>query len=52
MNSDLIRRSDLLEKKYLIRGRLAASPNHEDSWVDLVGYAACGAELACRGGAV
>lgn len=32
--------------------RLAASPNHEDSWVDLAGYAACGAELACRGGAV
>ena len=32
--------------------RLAASPNHEDSWVDLVGYAACGAELACRGGEV
>ena len=50
MNNDLIRRSYLLEKKYLIRGRLAASPNHEDSWVDLVG--ACGAELACRGGAV
>lgn len=32
--------------------RLAVSPNHEDSWVDLAGYAACGAELACRGGAV
>lgn len=32
--------------------RLTASPNHEDSWVDLAGYAACGAELACRGGAV
>ena len=27
-------------------------PNHEDSWVDMAGYAACGAELACRGGAV
>lgn len=52
MNNDLIRRSDLLAKKCLIRGHLAASPNHEDSWVDLAGYAACGAELACRGGAV
>lgn len=46
MNNYLIQRSDLLEKKYLIRGRLAASPNHEDSWVDMTGYA------ACRGGAV
>lgn len=46
MNNDLIRRSDLLAKKCLIRGHLAASPNHEDPWVDLVGYAACGAELA------
>lgn len=26
--------------------RLAASPGHEDSWVDLAGYAACGAECA------
>ena len=32
--------------------RLASSPNHEDSWVDLAGYAACGAEIACRGGTV
>lgn len=26
--------------------RLANTPNHEDSWVDLVGYAALGAEVA------
>lgn len=32
--------------------RLANNPEHMDSWVDLAGYAACGAELACRGGAV
>lgn len=32
--------------------RLASNPEHMDSWVDLAGYAACGAELACRGGAV
>ena len=26
--------------------RLAANPSHMDSWVDLAGYAACGAEVA------
>ena len=30
--------------------RLAQSPDHEDSWVDLAGYAACGAEIACARG--
>jgi hypothetical protein len=25
--------------------RLRANPTHEDSWVDIAGYAACGAEL-------
>lgn len=28
--------------------RLENQPNHQDSWVDLAGYAACGAEIACR----
>lgn len=26
--------------------RIAANPQHRDSWVDLAGYAACGAEAA------
>lgn len=26
--------------------RLIQTPNHEDSWVDLAGYAACGAEVS------
>lgn len=26
--------------------RLTANPTHGDSWVDLAGYAACGAEVA------
>jgi len=26
-------------------GRLSANPTHDDSWVDLAGYAACGSEL-------
>jgi len=26
--------------------RLKTNPSHADSWVDLAGYAACGAELA------
>ena len=26
--------------------RLEETPNHEDSWIDLAGYAACGAEVA------
>lgn len=26
--------------------RIAANPNHMDSWVDLAGYAACGGEIA------
>lgn len=32
--------------------RISENPQQMDSWVDLAGYAACGAELACRGGAV
>lgn len=27
-------------------GRLANSPDHLDTWVDIAGYAACGAEVA------
>jgi len=27
-------------------GRITQNPCHEDNWVDLAGYAACGAELA------
>ena len=30
--------------------RLAQSPDHEDSWIDLAGYTACGAEIACARG--
>lgn len=26
--------------------RLRVKPNHEDSWVDIAGYAACGGEIA------
>lgn len=26
-------------------GRLSANPTHDDSWIDLAGYAACGSEL-------
>lgn len=28
--------------------RLQQSPNHRDSWVDLAGYAACGAECGLK----
>jgi hypothetical protein len=28
--------------------RLQTSPNHRDSWVDLAGYAACGAECGLK----
>lgn len=28
--------------------RIATSPAYEDSWVDLAGYAACGAEVATK----
>lgn len=28
--------------------RLATNPGHADSWVDLAGYAACGAEIATK----
>lgn len=28
--------------------RLQNSPTHEDSWVDIAGYAACGADLTSR----
>lgn len=28
--------------------RLRNSPNHRDSWVDLAGYAACGAECGLK----
>jgi len=26
--------------------RLMETPDHEDSWVDIAGYGACGAEIA------
>ncbi len=29
--------------------RLSASPDHEDSWVDIAGYAACGGEIGTTG---
>ena len=29
--------------------RLATSPDHRDNWIDIAGYAACGAECACKG---
>jgi hypothetical protein len=28
--------------------RLASAPGHDDSWTDLAGYAACGAECALK----
>jgi hypothetical protein len=28
--------------------RIKATPNHRDSWVDMAGYAACGAECALK----
>lgn len=31
-------------------GRLAESPNHRDSWLDVAGYAALGAEVAATEG--
>jgi hypothetical protein len=31
--------------------RLKHSPEHRDSWVDLAGYAACGAECGLKGSA-
>jgi hypothetical protein len=30
--------------------RLTANPTHADSWIDLAGYAACGAEVSGSGG--
>ena len=32
--------------------RISENPQHMDSWVDLAGYASCGGEIACRGGAI
>ncbi len=29
--------------------RLMETPSHEDSWVDICGYGACGAEIATDG---
>lgn len=29
--------------------RLASNPAHADSWVDMAGYAACGAEIGTEG---
>ena len=28
--------------------RIANQPNHLDSWIDKAGYAACGANIACK----
>lgn len=30
-------------------GRLMETPDHDDSWVDLAGYAACGREASANG---
>lgn len=30
--------------------RIAHSPEHQDSWIDLAGYAACGGEIATGDG--
>lgn len=32
--------------------RLQETPNHDDSWIDLAGYAACGSEVSCTSGEV
>jgi hypothetical protein len=32
--------------------RLAKTPSHTDSWVDIAGYAACGGEVALDGAAM
>lgn len=29
-------------------GRLAGNPTHEDSWIDVAGYAACGYDVAMK----
>jgi len=40
-------RSGMWREMALLKiGRLKSNPIHGDSWVDLAGYAACGAELA------
>jgi len=42
-----IRPPDVAAMMVLLKAaRLAANSGHADSWVDLAGYAACGAELA------
>jgi hypothetical protein len=39
--------SDVAQMMVLMKiARLENSPHHLDSWVDVAGYAACGAELA------
>lgn len=30
------------------QARLSSNPTHEDSWIDLAGYAACGGEVATQ----
>jgi hypothetical protein len=43
-----IKASDVAAMLALLKlARIAANPTHYDSYVDLAGYAACGAEVAC-----
>lgn len=45
-----IKSTDVASMMALMKiARLIHSPNHRDSWVDLAGYAACGAECGLKG---
>ncbi len=46
-NDALLRAEDVAAMMVLFKvARLGANPQHADSWIDVAGYAACGAEVA------
>jgi len=47
LGMDTLLSSDVAAMLALLKiARIAVNPLHEDSWVDLAGYAACGADVA------
>ena len=47
LGADMLMAHDVAAMLALLKiARIATNPMHEDSWVDLAGYAACGADVA------
>lgn len=46
LNTDIAPTDVACMMMLLKMSRLRATPNHNDSWIDIAGYAACGSEIS------